>query len=98
MVEQILSLPLISQRKTAPLVSENLLSQDRTIFLLRLSLAIVFFWFGMLKLINMSPVIEFLQNSFPILARTPFLQLLGVGEIAIAVGLLIDKFSKYAAI
>lgn len=62
------------------------------VFLLRLSLALVFFWFGLLKFMNVSPVVELLQNSFPFLASSPYLEILGLTEIFIAVGLMTNRF------
>src|ERR1043166_5441534 len=63
-------------------------------FLLRLSLAAVFFWFGALKLAGVSPVVEMLRGSFPLLADAPFLQLLGVAEVLIAAGLILNRLSR----
>jgi len=67
-----------------------------TLFLLRLSLTIVFFWFGILKVANVSPVIGLLRGSIPFLAHTPYLQILGITEIAIGAGLLSDRLAKQA--
>jgi putative oxidoreductase len=64
------------------------------IFLLRLSLATVFLWFGLLKLADVSPVVGLLRSSMPMLAQTPFLQSLGFVEVCIAIGLSIDRLSK----
>jgi putative oxidoreductase len=64
------------------------------IFLLRLSLATVFLWFGLLKLADVSPVVGLLRSSIPMLANTPFLQSLGFVEICIALGLSINRLSK----
>lgn len=69
----------------------------RVMFLLRLSLAAVFFWFGVLKLTNVSPVIEMLNETMPFLARSPFIEILGLAEMTIGVGLVTDKFSEQAA-
>lgn len=60
-------------------------------FMLRLSLALVFFWFGALKIMDVSPVMQLLQNSFPFLAASPYIELLGLTEIFIAVGLMTDR-------
>jgi putative oxidoreductase len=69
---------------------------ERTpIFLLRLSLATVFLWFGLLKLASVSPVVPLLKSSLPILAATPFLQLLGAVEVGIAVGLVSSRSSRH---
>ncbi|HZS46144.1 MAG TPA: DUF417 family protein [Blastocatellia bacterium] len=73
------------------------LTYQQTIFLLRVSLAIIFFWFGFLKLIDASPAVELIRQSFPLFANSPYLELLGLGEILIAAGLLLERLSKYAA-
>lgn len=83
--------------RSAPPVPAIDLARRRVNYLLRLSLAIVFFWFGALKIADISPVVELVQNSFPLLARPPYLKLLGAVEIMIASGLVIDWLSKYAA-
>lgn len=66
--------------------------------LMRGSLALVFLWFGALKLMNESPVVALLEHSFAFLARTPWLQLLGLVEILIAVGLVVPRLAKIAAV
>lgn len=68
------------------------------ILLLRLSLATVFLWFGLLKLAGVSPVVTLLRSSIPILASTPFLQSLGLVEVCIAIGLSINRLSKPAGL
>jgi uncharacterized membrane protein YphA (DoxX/SURF4 family) len=60
-------------------------------------LAAVFFWFGALKLAGVSPVVEMLRGSFPLLADAPFLQLLGVAEVLIAAGLILNRLSRQTA-
>ncbi len=80
--------PSPSQKKWYQAIERN------PIFLLRFSLATVFLWFGLLKLANVSPVVSLLKSSLPILAATPFLQLLGVVEVSIAVGLVSRRLSR----
>ncbi|MCI0487593.1 MAG: hypothetical protein L0229_13460 [Blastocatellia bacterium] len=70
----------------------------RMIYLLRLSLAAVFFWFGILKVAGLSPVLGLLQDSFPMLAHSPYLELLGLGEMMIAAGLVVDRFANHASL
>jgi uncharacterized membrane protein YkgB len=70
---------------------------QRVTFLLRASLAAVFFWFGVLKLTNVSPVVEMLNETMPLLARSPFIEMLGLAEMMISVGLVIDRFKNQAA-
>jgi len=82
--------------------SQNALEKYRdlaaryAVFLLRLSLAIVFFWFGVLKVANLSPVAGLLRASIPFLADSPYLQILGIVEITIGTGLLFDRLTKQA--
>src|SRR5579871_1841841 len=78
--------------------SAAILTHRQVIFLLRLSLAIIFFWFGILKLIDASPAVPLIKQSFPLFATSPYLELLGLGEIIIGAGLLIERLSKYAAL
>lgn len=73
------------------------LAQLRVTFLLRLSLATIFFWFGLLKLAGVSPVVDLLRNSVPFLARSPYIELLGLAEIVIAIGLVIERLANQAA-
>jgi putative oxidoreductase len=73
------------------------LAQLRVTFLLRLSLATIFFWFGLLKLAGVSPVADLLRNSIPFLARSPYIELLGLAEIVIAIGLVIERLANHAA-
>jgi putative oxidoreductase len=73
-------------------------TQRKVLFLLRLSLAAVFFWFGILKVANVSPVDGLLRASFPFLANSPYIEILGVAEMIIAVGLVIDTFATHATV
>jgi len=66
------------------------------LFLSRLSLATVFFWFGILKVANVSPVVNLLRASIPFLATTPYLEILGVAEMVIGVGLLVNRLANQA--
>lgn len=65
--------------------------------LLRFSLAAIFFWFGMLKLAGVSPVVTLLRNAIPFLAGSPYIELLGLTEIVIAIGLVIERLANQAA-
>jgi uncharacterized membrane protein YkgB len=56
----------------------------------------VFLWFGVLKVANVSPVIELLRASIPFLASSPYLQILGIVEITIGAGLLVDRLARQA--
>src|SRR5712692_8439556 len=49
--------------------------------LLGWSLGIVYLWFGALKLANLSPVLELIRRSSPLLAKAPFYNLLAISEL-----------------
>ena len=98
MADYILSNNTIVSRKAHFFNLDLYLSQQRTITILKFSLALIFFWFGLLKIINHSPVIELLQNSYPIFAKQPYLGVLGFGEVIIAVGLIINKLYRFSAV
>ncbi len=61
----------------------------RGVAALRIALAVVFIWFGALKVIDRSPVEEIVKQTVFFLPGDPFFYLLGLLEIAIGVGLLI---------
>jgi uncharacterized membrane protein YkgB len=88
--------PIVLRRRANTNIAD-FLGAIRVTFLLRLSLAAIFFWFGMLKLAGVSPVVAFLRNAIPFLAVSPYIELIGVAEIVIAIGLVIERFSDQAA-
>jgi uncharacterized membrane protein YkgB len=55
---------------------------------LRLALAIVFVWFGVLKIIDRSPVAELVADTVVFIPASVLVPALGVVEVAIGVGLL----------
>lgn len=57
---------------------------------LRMALALVFLWFGALKLFGVSPVADLVEKALPFLPARMALMATGVLEVAIAVGLLTD--------
>jgi uncharacterized membrane protein YkgB len=59
------------------------------ITLLRVSLAMVFIWFGMLKVVGKSPVAELVASTVYFLPARVFVPILGVWETLIGVGLLL---------
>jgi len=66
--------------------------------LLRYALALVFLWFGLLKLFGVSPVIDVIRNVYPWMADNQVLfLLLAALEIAIGVGLLIPRLAVPSA-
>lgn len=63
--------------------------QRYSIPILRLSLGIVFLWFGLLKVIGASPVEALVVRVVPWASPTWFIPFLGLWETAIGVGLLL---------
>jgi uncharacterized membrane protein YkgB len=61
------------------------------ILILRLSLGIVFVWFGLLKVIGVSPVFDLASHIVYWLPSELFVPLLGILEMTIGVGLLSGK-------
>jgi putative oxidoreductase len=99
MVEKLSALHLQAGRSVRSVKSLTAgLTHRQIIFMLRLSLAIVFVWFGALKLIDSSPAVQLIRQSFPLFASSPYLELLGLAEMLIGAGLIFDRLSKYAAL
>jgi len=67
---------------------------ERSIALLRISLGVIFFWFGALKLSGFSPVHDIVYASFPFLADGIGNLFLGGLETAIGVALICNLFSR----
>ena len=57
---------------------------------LRVALGIVFLWFGLLKIINTSPVVDLIKNTYSFVSVESFVTVLGVWEVAIGLGLLFN--------
>ena len=74
--------------------ASNIISPALADRLLMGSLSLTFFWFGVLKVMGMSPVVGLLEHSFSFLAKQPYLGLLGAFEVMIAFGLLIPRVRK----
>lgn len=75
-------------------------SNKLAINLLRLSLGITFFWFGILKLFNASPIIETIKNALPpMLAESQiFLFSLAILEMLLGIAFLVNRFVRLASI
>ena len=56
--------------------------------LLRYALGIVFIWFGLLKLLDASPVVELIKMTYSFFPYPWFVKILGVWELVIGLGLL----------
>ena len=65
------------------------------ITLLRISLGIVFIWFGLLKVIGLSPVIDLVSRTVYWFPPKIFVPILGVWEIIIGYGLLFGVLLRF---
>jgi uncharacterized membrane protein YkgB len=61
---------------------------------LRIAVAIVFIWFGVLKVIDQSPVEDLVKDTIYFLPEDTFFVVIGVWEIVIGVGLLVPVFLR----
>ena len=62
--------------------------------ILRLSLAVVFVWFGLLKILNESPVTPLAANLIPGIPTESFVFALGIMEIGIGVALILKTLLR----
>jgi len=65
--------------------------------LLGWSLGIVYLWFGALKLANLSPVLELIRRSSPLLAKAPFYNLLAISELVLGAMLVAGVWKRWTA-
>ncbi len=72
--------------------------EEYGIVLMRVALAIVFVWFGALKLAGMSPAQELVERTIYWIPAKIFMPFLGCWEVAIGLGLLIKRFIPYTIV
>ena len=65
-----------------------------SLLILRLALALVFVWFGVLKLLDVSPVADLVAETLSILPDRLAVVVTGVAEVTIGVGLLTARFPR----
>lgn len=76
----------------------NLFYNADRYLLLRWSLGLVYLWFGALKLIGMSPVVEMIRGAYPLFASDPLYVVLALFEIATGLALFMSgTVSQWAA-
>jgi uncharacterized membrane protein YphA (DoxX/SURF4 family) len=63
---------------------------------LRIALAVVFIWYGLLKPFGMSPAAELVRETVYFVPPDVFIPILGWWEVAIGVGLLIRSLNRMA--
>ena len=61
---------------------------------LRVSLAIVFIWFGALKILGISPVVDLVASTVYWVDPDWFVPALGVVEVLVGLGLLFNRFIR----
>lgn len=68
----------------------------------RIALFVVFFWFGILKLIDVSPanpiVSDLLEKTLPFITFSQFIIVLGLWEMLIGITFLIPRFERFAIV
>ena len=69
--------------------------EKHSITVMRISLAIVYIWFGALKIFGMSPAGELVEQTVYWFRPEIFIPILGICEVLIGLGLLIKKFIPY---
>ncbi|CAM3956985.1 hypothetical protein FLBR109950_10545 [Flavobacterium branchiophilum] len=71
---------------------------NKSIFLLKISLALVYIWFGCLKIVGNSPAEALVSNTVYWWQPETFIPILGLCEMFIGLGLLISKILPYIVI
>lgn len=61
---------------------------ERSIPIMRIAIGIVFFWFGALKALGVSPVVDLIASTIYFFEPEIFIQILGFWEMLIGLGLL----------
>lgn len=65
---------------------------------LRIAIGIIFLWFGILKMIGMSPVVGFLAQTYPLLSSEVGVWALGLIETVIGAGLCFRRMLKLSLV
>jgi uncharacterized membrane protein YkgB len=66
------------------------------LFILRIGLAVVFIWYGILKPLGMSPAADLVRRTVYFVSPDLFIPILGWWEVAIGVGLLFRSLNRTA--
>ncbi len=70
--------------------------QRNGLFVLRIGLAVVFIWYGILKPLGMSPAAELVRRTVYFVPPDLFIPILGWWEVAIGIGLLFRSLNRTA--
>lgn len=71
-----------------------MIKKSTALLLLRLSLGLVFIWFGALKIFGVSPVVGMIQTAYPSFPEPVFIIFLGVWEMLIGLGFIFNRMIK----
>ncbi len=72
---------------------------NKAIWISRVTLALIFVWFGALKFIGVSPVVPIIEQAYPWVMHTAGLYtLLAFLEIALGIGILVPRFTKLVGV
>ncbi|MDP2630591.1 MAG: hypothetical protein Q8P56_04240 [Candidatus Uhrbacteria bacterium] len=74
--------------------TESIKFKNFSIIALRVSLGLVFFWFGALKVLGYNPVYDIVEASFAYFVTPTGNFILGFGEAMIGLGLLLNIFPR----
>lgn len=72
--------------------------EKHSITLMRIALAIVYIWFGALKIFGLSPAGELVEETVYWFRPEIFVPILGICEVIIGLGLLVKRFIPYTII
>ncbi len=69
-----------------------------SIVIMRIALAIIYIWFGGLKIIGISPAGDLVEETVFWFRPEIFIPVLGIGELVIGLGLLVKRFVPFTII
>lgn len=72
--------------------------ERHSIIIMRIALAIVYIWFGGLKIIGISPAGDLVEETVFWFKPEIFIPVLGIGELVIGLGLLVKRFVPFTII
>ena len=72
--------------------------EKHSINLMRIALSLVYVWFGVLKIVGMSPAGELVKETVYWFSPGIFIPILGICEVLIGLGLLIRKLVPFAVV
>jgi uncharacterized membrane protein YkgB len=72
--------------------------EKHSVTIMRIALAIVYIWFGCLKIFGMSPAGELVEQTVYWLKPEIFVPILGLCEVTIGIGLLVKRLIPYTIV